>query len=158
MDRTLRIVLQPTSEQAVLLAETTRQFTAVFNTVCALGYARGEKNGVTLHLATYKPLKGDYPALVSDHHIQARVKATEAVKSALALAKQGRKVSARRSRSCPPRYNVHTFTVDWTAGSVRLSTTGGRIAVPFVVPAYAVPSVGAKTRTADLIHRDGRWL
>ena len=150
--------LQPTPEQAALLAETTRQFTAVFNAVCASGYARGEKNGVALHHATYRPLKDDYPALVSDHHIQARVKATEAIKSALTLAKQGRKVSAPRSRSCPPRYNVHTFKADWVAGSVRLSTTGGRITVPFVVPAYAAPYVGAKTCTADLIHRDGTWF
>lgn len=158
MDRTLRVCLQPTPEQAALLAETTRQFTAVFNAVCALGYARGEKNGVRLHHATYKPLKGDYPALVSDHHIQARVKATEAVKSALALAKKGRTVSAPRSRSCPPRYNVHTYTVDWAAGTVRLSTTGGRITVPFVVPAYATGMVGGKVRTADLLHRDGKWF
>ncbi len=122
------------------------------------GYARGEQNGVALHHATYRPLKDDYPALVRDHHIQARVKATEAIKSALTLAKQGRKVSAPRSRSCPPRYNVHTFKADWVAGSVRLSTTGGRITVPFVVPAYAAPYVGAKTCTAELMHRDGTWF
>ena len=35
MDRMLRVCLQPTPEQTVLLAETTRQFTAVFNAVAA---------------------------------------------------------------------------------------------------------------------------
>lgn len=150
--------LQPTPAQAALLAETTRQFTAVFNAVCAHGYAAGEKNGVRLHHATYYPQKTLWPALVSDHHVQARVKATEAVKSALALANKGRKVSAPRSRSCPPRYNVHTFKVDWAAGAVRLSTTGGRIAVPFTVPAYAAQMVGGRVCTADLIHRDGKWF
>jgi len=158
MDRTLRVCLQPTPEQAALLAETTRQFTAVFNAVAAHGYAAGEKNGVRLHHATYYPQKALWPALVSDHHVQARVKATEAIKSALALAKKGRKVSAPRSRSCPPRYNVHTFKVDWAAGSVRLSTTGERITVPFVVPAYATGMVGGKVCTADLLHRDGKWF
>ncbi len=44
----MRVVLQTTPEQALLLAETTRQFTAVFNAVAAYGYAAGEKNGVTL--------------------------------------------------------------------------------------------------------------
>lgn len=157
MDRTLRVCLQPTPEQAALLAETTRQFTAVFNAVCAYGYAAGEKNGVRLHHATYYPQKALWPALVSDHHAQARVKATEAIRSAFALAKKGRKVSAPRSRSCPPRYNVHTFTVHWAAGTVRLSTTGGRITVPFAVPAYAAPMIGGRVCTADLIHRDGEW-
>lgn len=157
MDRTLRVLLRPTTEQVESLAETTRQFTAVFNAVAAHGYALGEKNGVTLHHATYKPLKAQYPSLVSDHHIQARVRATEAVKSALALAKKGRKVSAPHSRTCPPRYNLHTFKVDWDARSVRLSTTNGRIAVPFIIPAYAAHLVGGKVCAADLIGRDGEW-
>ena len=150
--------LQPTPEQAAVLAETTRQFTAVFNAVCAYGYAAGEKNGVRLHHATYYPQKALWPALVSDHHVQARVKATEAIKSALALAKKGRKVSAPRSRSCPPRYNVHTFKVDWARSVVRLSTTSGRIAIPFTVPAYAAHMTNGKVRTADLSHRDGKWF
>ena len=158
MDRTLRVCLQPTTEQATLLAETTRQFTAAFNAVAAHGYAAGEKNGVRLHHATYYPQKALWPALVSDHHVQARVKATEAIKSALALAKKGGEVSAPRSRSCPPRYNVHTFKVDWATGTVRLSTTGGRIAIPFTVPAYAAHMTGGKVCTADLIHRDGKWF
>src|SRR6266508_1045048 len=109
MDRTIRVLLQPTPEQGALLTETARQFTAVFNAVAAHGYERGETNGVRLHHALYRPLKTDYPALVSDHHIQARVKATEAIKSALALAKKGKRVSIPHSSSCPPRYNVHTF-------------------------------------------------
>jgi putative transposase len=145
MDRTVRVQLPPTPEQAGLLAETTRQFTAVFNAICAHGYATGEKNGVRLHHATYHPQKALWPALVSDHHLQARVKATEAITSALALAKQGRKVSAPRSRSCPPR------------GVVRLSTTGGKQDSPCTVPAYAAPLVGGKGCTADLLHRDGQW-
>jgi putative transposase len=157
MDRTMRVRLKPTPEQASLLAETTRQFTAVFNAVAAYGYEKGEKNGVTLHRALYYPQKAAYPDLVSDHHIQARMKATEAVKSALALAKKGRKVSAPHSVSCPPRFNVHTFKVVWQQGIVILSTTGGRQRVPFSVPAYAAKYVGAKVCTADLIHRDGTW-
>ena len=63
------------------------------------GWREQEKNGVTLHHATYRPLKARYPALVSDLHIQARVKATEVVKSALALQKQGRRVSMPVSRA-----------------------------------------------------------
>ena len=153
----MRVMLKPTSEQASLLAETTRQFTAVFNAVAAHGYERGEKNGVTLHHALYYPQKAAHPDLVSDHHIQARMKATEAVKSALARTKKGRKANAPCSVSCPPRYNVHTFKVVWQQGIVLLSTTGGRQRIPFTVPAYAEKYSGAKTSTADLIARDGKW-
>jgi len=153
----MRVTLHPTAEQAFLLSETTRQFTAVFNAVAAYGYECGEKNGVTLHHALYYPQKAAYPDLVSDHHIQARMKATEAVKSALSLAKKGRMVSTPHSTSCPPRYNAHTFKVAWEHGDVTLSTTGGRQRMTFTLPAYCEKYRGAKTCTADLLHRNGRW-
>ena len=122
MDRTIRLRLDPTPEQAALLEETSRQFTTAFNLVCAFGWAKGEKNGVRLHHATYGESKTAAPDLVSDLHIQARVKATEAVKSALARAKQGRKTSCPHARACPPRYNLHTYKLYWERGAVRLST------------------------------------
>jgi predicted transposase len=73
MQRTIRIKLDPAPVQAAALAETSRQFTAVFNAVCAHGWRQNQKNGIELHRALYYPLKADYPALVSDLHIQARV-------------------------------------------------------------------------------------
>jgi putative transposase len=157
MQRTVRVLLQPTAEQGGLLAETARQFTAVINGVTAYGWAHHERNGVALHHATYHPLKLDFPSLVSDHHIQARVKATEAVKSALTRAKQGRKTRCPQSAWCPPRYNVHTFTLNWADGIANLATTGGRQRIPFRVPDYVRQYVGADVATADLMHRDGRW-
>jgi hypothetical protein len=76
---------------------TTQQFTACFNAITAYGWEHAEQNCVPLHHATYYLLKAKYPALVSDLHIQARRKATEAVKSALALQKKGRKVGQPHS-------------------------------------------------------------
>jgi putative transposase len=73
MQRTIRIQLEPSPAQAAVLAETSRQFTAVFNAVCAYGWQQNEKNGIELHRALYYPLKAEYPALVSDLHVQARV-------------------------------------------------------------------------------------
>jgi IS605 OrfB family transposase len=143
--------------QATALAETSRQFTAVFNAVCALGWRERLSNGVKLHHATYYPLKADYPELVSDLHVQARVKATEAVKSALALLDAGRKVSMPQSVACPPRYNVHTYRVDWESRTVRLSLVGGRQTIRFHIPDYSAIYAGNPTDTADLIQRDGRW-
>ena len=157
VNRTVRLMLQPTPEQASALSETSRQFTEAFNAVCAWGWENTEKNGVRLHHATYRDLKTRLPALVSDLHCQARVKATEALRSVFALQKQERKVSQPRSDACPPRLNMHTFKLDWSASSVRLSTTKGRMTVPFSLPAFAVKWAGGKPLTADLIERNGRW-
>lgn len=157
MQRTIRTSLEPSPAQAQQLAETSRQFTAVFNAVCAHGWRERLSNGVALHHATYYPLKADYPDLVSDLHVQARVKATEAVKSALALHKAGRTVTQPHSDACPPRYNLHTYRVDWESRTVRLSLIGGRQTVRFHIPDYSAKYAGYPTDTADLIARDGRW-
>jgi hypothetical protein len=60
--------------------------------VCAYGWRQPLFNGIKLHPATYYPLKTDYPNLVSDLLVQVQVKATEAVKSALALDLIGNKL------------------------------------------------------------------
>lgn len=73
MQRTIRLQLQPSPAQAQQLVETCRQFTTVFNAVCAHGWCARISHGVKLHHATYYPLRADYPNLVSDLHIQARI-------------------------------------------------------------------------------------
>jgi putative transposase len=157
VQRTVRLELHPAPEQTESLADTSRQFTESFNSVCCHGWQERETNGVTLHHATYRTLKDALPSLVSDLHIQARVKATEAVKSALALAKKGKKVSCPQSRFCAPRFNLHTFKLSWEQRTVRLSTTKGRVTVPFSLPEYAKKYLGNPTATADLLFRKGRW-
>jgi putative transposase len=157
MQRTIRIQLDPSLAQAAAFAETSRQFTAVFNAVCAYGWQEGEKNPIELHRALYYPLKTDYPDLVSDLHIQARVKATEALKSALSLRRAGPKVSQPHSQACPPRYNLHTYHVDWESRTVRMSLVGGRQTIRFHIPDYSAKYAGYPTNTADLIERDGHW-
>ena len=157
MQRTIRIQLDPSPVQKAALAETSRQFTAVFNAVCVYGWQQSEKNGIELHRALYYPLKADYPDLVSDLHVQARVKASEALKSALSLRRTGRKVSQPHSLACPPRYNLHTYRVDWESRTVRMSLVGGRETIRFHIPDYSVKYAGKPPDTADLIERDGHW-
>jgi IS605 OrfB family transposase len=157
MDRTIRVRLDPTPAQGVLLGETARQFTTAFNLVCAYGWAEREKNGVRLHHATYGESKYAAPGLVSDLHIQARVKATEAIKSALDRLKKGRATSCPRARACPPRYNLHTYRLDWERASVNLATTGGRQHIPCSVPTYAARYAGYPVATADLCQKRGHW-
>ena len=143
MQRTVKLKLQPTPEQAQVLADTAQQFTRAFNDVCAYGWTHTEKNGVRLHHATYYTEKARCPGLVADLVIQARVKATEALQSAFARQKAGLQVSCPHSHACPPRYNVHTYTLSWDAQTVRLSTVAGRMTVPFTVPDYAATYAGS---------------
>jgi putative transposase len=158
MQRTVRLRLQPTQDQVQGLSRTLASFTAAFNQVCAYGWQHAEKNGVRLHHATYYAVKSACPGLVSDLVIQARVKATEALKSAFARQKAGRQVSCPRSTHCPPRYNVHTYTLSWDSQTVRLSTVAGRMSVLFTVPAYAAKYASLPVDTADLLHHpDGSW-
>lgn len=157
MHRTVRLPLDPAPEQVTILLETSRQFTEAFNHVCATAWDADEKNGVKLHHLTYRSLKDRLPALVSDLHIQARVKATEAVKSTFTRRKQGRKASCPHSAACPPRYNVHTFKINWTARTATLSTTSGRIVIPFHLPTVFSWATRGEVCTADLVHRGGRF-
>lgn len=62
--------------------ETLVQFTHAYNMICQYGWKQTEKNGVTLHHAMYYDTKASCSGLVSDLLIQARVKATETLKSA----------------------------------------------------------------------------
>lgn len=157
MNRTIRLHLQPTPEQKTALLETLGQFTAAFNLVCATGWQHQEKNGVRLHHLTYYEGKAGCPGLVSDLLIQARVKATEALKSAFALKAKGKQVRQPHAKLCPARYNQHTYTVKWDKQQVNLATTVGRIVLPFVVPAYAQKYLGAPLATADLIYHKGKF-
>src|SRR5205814_1266287 len=114
-------------------------------------------NAYDLHHLTYRQVKNASPKLVSDLHIQARMKASEAVRSAITREKQGRKTSCPHSVSCPPRYNRHTYTLDWKHSTVRLSTSQGKQTLPFKLPAYATYAIGCPTATADLICKKGKW-
>lgn len=83
MDRTLVLNIQPTPEQASILHRTLTEHTGCFNTVAHEGFTTACSNGVELHKRTYYPLRAQYPDLPSQLVCAARVKATEAVKSAL---------------------------------------------------------------------------
>ncbi len=153
----MRLALHVTAEQVTILSATVDQFTAAFNVVCRTGWDANEKNGIRLHHATYYETKSLCPDLVSDLLIQARVKASEPLRSAFDRRKKGRRVRCPQATACPPRYTHHTATLDWDAREVRMSTTAGRMTIPFVLPAHYAKYAGGRTLTADLIHRKGRW-
>jgi predicted transposase len=158
MQRTIRIQLEPSPLQATALAETSRQFTQAFNLFVQMGWQANVSNATKLHYLAYYRVREAFPVLNSNLTNTARAKAAEALKSAFALRKDTqRTVSMPQSQACPPRYNLHTYRVDWESQSVRISLNGGRQTLRFRVPGYAQKYAGYPVDTADLIEREGSW-
>lgn len=178
MQRTIVVQLKPTPEQARTLQETLAQHTACFNAVAALGFTTECHNGVELHKQTYYPLRAAYPALPAQLVCAARVKATEAVKSALTWKSKKEKAyhqqvenAEKQGKPVPPfkpvrmpqsacaaiRYDARSYWVKWDANRCSLATVTGRVELPFTVPAHLVQYVGNKICSADLCLRKGRY-
>jgi putative transposase len=172
------VQLNPTPEQAQILKETLEQHTACFNAVAHEGFTTGCSNGVELHKRTYYPLRAKFPDLPAQLICAARVKATEAVKSALTwqnkieqaypkkvakARKQGKEPPKFKPVRCPhsamacTRYDQRSSWVKWESMTCSLATVVGRIELPFMVPAHLVQYVGHKTCSADLCYRKGRY-
>ena len=62
-----------------------------------------------------------------------------------------------QSRLCPPRYNAKTMSLNWHTQEVRLSTSRGKIGLPFSVPRWSEQYAGYPVATADLLVRNGKW-
>jgi putative transposase len=159
MQRTIRLKLNPTLEQTPILQNTLHSFTTAFNYVCAHGWQHNEKSGKALHKATYYPLKERLSNLPSQLLCAARVKATEALKSAFARRKGGRKASQPKSPLCPIRYDERSYWVSWDKQTASLASEAGRQLLSFTVPKSTQKYTGYPTASADLIYRKGSfWL
>ena len=134
-----------------------RQNTACFNFVASHGFESGEKNGVTLHKATYYALREQHPKLPSQLVCAARVRATEAIKSALALRKKGKAVSCPVSQSSPVRYDARSYRMMLDRNAVSLATVEGRQVVEFGLYAYAIKRLTQAVGfdSADVFERGG---
>jgi putative transposase len=159
MQRTIRLKLNPTLEQAQILHNTLTGFTTAFNYVSAYGWQHNEKSGKVLHKATYYPLKELLNNFPSQLICAARVKAGEALKSAFARRKAQRKASQPKSNLCPIRYDERSYWVNWAGQQTSLATSAGRQRLNFSVPEYAKHYTGYPVASADLIYRKGKfWL
>jgi putative transposase len=188
IQRTIRIKLHPTAEQAALLLETITQYTQSFNDVCKLADAEHLTNGVALHHATYYQQQAS-ANLPSQLIVSARIKATEAIKSVMELRKKRVKCEAKRKTECAAagkefkpkqpiktpcskqaaiRYDARSYRFDRAGNTVSLlhvklaGQVRNRITIPIVVPAYYQQFLTAdwQTDSADLIYRKGKgfWL
>nr|WP_297155840.1 hypothetical protein [Thermogemmatispora sp.] len=179
MNRTIVVQLHPTPEQARSLKTTLEQYTVCLNTVAQEGFTTGCSNGVELHKRTYYPLRAQYPDLPAQLVCSARVKATEAVKSALTwkikkekaylqrveqAKKQGKPPPVFKPVRCPRsdmtsvRYDQRSYWVHWETLTCSLSTVNGRVVLSFKVPAYYRQYSGHKVCSADVCYRHGRFF
>src|SRR6266700_6307952 len=179
MDRTITVQLNPTPEQARTFKATLEQHTACFNAVAHEGFTTACSNGVELHKQTYYPLRAKFPDLPAQLVCAARVKATEAVKSALTWQKKqaarypklvakasklGREppafkpVQAPHAVCAPIRYDQRSYWVKWESMTCSLATSAGRVEMGFTVPKHAMQYVGGKVCSADLCFRYGHYF
>jgi IS605 OrfB family transposase len=180
VQRTIRFPLLPTTEQHSVLLETIQQYTECFNAVAAYGWEHGEKNSIELHKVTYYPLREAYPQLPAQLVISARMKASEAVQSALTWKiKRERDFPKRvakalaRGKPAPtfkpvrgPQSNISAIRYDqrsyaFHGDSVSLATVAGRQIVALHLYPYARRLLERSIAfdSADLIFRKGRfWL
>jgi putative transposase len=181
--RTIRIRLQPTAEQAALLQQTIREYTACFNEVCQLADTEKISNGLDLHRLTYASHRAS-THLPSQLICAARVKATEAIKSVIArrkkqlknyqqLQKQGkakkplRLAKTPQSTLCALRYDARSFRFERNSRLVSLvhvqhpGQTRNRATIAVNVPAYYEQYLTAQWQqeSADVMYRNGMfWL
>jgi len=157
MQRTIRIQLQPEEQTIKVLTQTIEQYTWSFNAVCQLGWDSSITNGVALHKETYYDHR-TITGLPSQLVCAARVKATEALKSALKLLKQKKTVSCPKSKHCPIRYDGRSYTVWFAKREVTILAIGGRIKLKFELAEYYRQYLSWKNTSADLIRdRQKRW-
>ncbi len=170
--------LNPTTEQAATLKRTLDAHTACFNEVARVGFTSQCRNGIALHKETYYPLRAQHPDLPSQLVCAARVKATEAVKSALTWKrkkerdypkkvaksqKQGRSVPRFKPVKCPSsmsmpiRYDQRSYWLKWNLNTCSLATVAGRMKLPFAVPEHLEQYARNKTCSADLCYRKGQF-
>ena len=157
MQRTIRIQLKPDMETAKVLSQTIEQYTWSFNAVCRHGWGNDLANGVELHKATYYDHRAA-TGLPSQLVCAARVKATEALKSAKSLKKKGKTVSCPVSKRCPIRYDARSYTVWFDRRELSILSINRRVKLSFEIAEYYRQYLNWKNTSADLLKdRQGRW-
>lgn len=155
--RTIRLRLEPDRSISELLAQTVEMYTWSFNQACRFGWVNNITNGVALHNATYHTHR-QLTGLPAQLTCSARVKATEALKGAKSLQKNGKKASCPKSASCAIRYDARSFRAWFERRELSILTICGRIRLRFRLPACYFEYSRWDTAGADLIRdRKGHW-
>ena len=157
IQRTIKLRLRPTPEQASILTQAIQAYTDSFNQVSAYGWTHKVFNGIELHKATYRTQRELF-ALPSQLAISARMKATEALVSVKALLRKGKKAHQPQSLRCPIRYDQRSYGLWFDRSEVSLLTLQGRLRIPFTIAKHYQQYKTWQRCSADVIKdRKGRW-
>lgn len=157
IQRTIKLRLRPTPEQASILTQAIQAYTDSFNQVSAYGWTHKVFNGIELHKATYRTQRELF-ALPSQLAISARMKATEALVSIKALLRKGKKAHQPQSLRCPIRYDQRSYGLWFDRSEVSLLTLQGRLRIPFTIAKHYQQYKTWQRCSADVIQdRKGRW-
>jgi IS605 OrfB family transposase len=112
---------------------TLQAYTKAFNFVCATGFPKKDKNGVSLHKKTYGVVREYLPSQLA---ISSRMKATEALASVFTKTKHKKYGSCPVSKSCSIRYDQNSYSLFLDKKEVSLLTISGRKRFALATPEY----------------------
>jgi len=154
MQLTLRLPIKTC--QIDLLKRTAEQSRDSFNRVCEVGWKMERFNGVELHKLTYAAER-EATDLPSQLVCSARVKATEAVKSAKTRLRKGKKAGCPKAKSAVIRYDARSATINLAKSTASLASIEGRIQCDLTVPEFYRDRLAWKVCSSDLVFRkDGK--
>lgn len=151
--RTVKLRLNILPEE---ITPTLKAYTRAFNHVCQIGWQDKDFNGVSLHHKTYQATRSYLPSALA---VSARMKATEALKSAKNRLKKKQTVSCLQSKLCSIRYDAGSYNVWFDRNKVSLLTINGRKKFSITVPEYFKQYLDWRRASADLfLRRNGIFL
>ena len=151
---TLKLPIQ--CEEIQKLRATARQFSESFARVCKDGWEAVRVNGVELHHLTYARER-EITSLPSQLVCSARMKATEALKSARTKLKQGKKASCPTGKCQTIRYDARSANIRLDQGTATLASCEGRVFVTLGICDYYSRYINWKVCSSDLcFKKDGR--
>lgn len=137
------------------LRDSVNAYTKAFNHVCRYGWDNNVTSSMSLQKATYAHCRGQL-GLPAQLACSVAVKAAEAIKSAKARLKAGRKASCPQSKHCSIRYDARSYTLFLESGKVSLLTTNGRIKTNLLIPDHFHQYLDWKHASADLVSSSSR--
>lgn len=131
-------------------------YTNAFNHICQIGWQDKDSNGVSLHHKTYSTARECLPSQLA---VSARMKATEAIKSAKNKLKKKQKATCPQSKLCSIRYDARSYNVWFDKNEVSLLTIDGRKKFPIIVSEYFKQYLDWRRVSADLfLRKNGVFL
>jgi putative transposase len=149
MFRTVKIRLERTAD----LVQTVSVFNQACQWVLDWGYQNKQYNKTTLHRATYRSIRTNFPSLPSALVQTARDQASEMMR------RDRFKHKIRKKPFSSIRYDKRTLSVFLESGYCTISTVFGRMRYDFVLPEYYRQYASWRVQSAQLIvGRDACFL